>query len=70
MNKIDIFKDKIENGSNFAKSINQMMEQANALSQDPTISSDFERGIYHQIYNILSLNPYSTYTPTGKAFIY
>ncbi|XP_067930081.1 guanine nucleotide-binding protein G(o) subunit alpha-like [Watersipora subatra] len=64
MNKIDIFREKIEQGSNFGASLDKMMEQALSLSKDPTISSDFERGIYQKIYTILSENPFTTYNPT------
>lgn len=66
MNKIDILKEKIENGGDFLASIDRMRIQAGELAQDPTLSSDFERGIYLQIHNILATNSFSTYTPTGK----
>lgn len=68
MNKIDIFREKIEQGSNFGASLDKMMEQALSLSKDPAISSDFERGIYQKIYTILSENPFTTYNPTGKYY--
>lgn len=66
MNKIDLLKEKIESGGNFAASLDSMMEQAESLSRDPSLSSDFERGIYQQIHTILSTHSFSTYTPTGK----
>lgn len=66
MNKIDILKEKIEKGGDFAAAIDRLKEQAASLLQDPSLASNFERGIYAQIYNIVSTNPYSTFTPTGK----
>lgn len=70
MNKIDLLKEKIENGGDFLASMEAMREQAQSLAFDPTIPSDFERGIYQQIYNILTTHQYSTYVPTGKLNIH
>lgn len=66
MNKIDILKQKIERGANFSAALERVKEQAQTLSSESNACSDFERGIYREIFDILSTNPYNTYVPSGK----
>lgn len=66
MNKIDILKQKIESGCDFASAIEKVRVQAGMLSTDSQSYSEFERGIYSDIYDILNSNPYPKFLPTGK----
>lgn len=65
MNKIDILREKIEKGGDFAAAVSRVRDQADELARCPSVKSDFERGLYSQIHHILTVNPYSTFTPTG-----
>lgn len=71
MNKIDILKQKIEGGSDFSAAIEKVKEQAAALSKaNSELQSEFERGIYREIYDIMAANPYDSFLPSGECKIF
>ena len=65
MNKIDKLREKVEKGDDFSAAIDRVRKQAAELSQSADVKSDFERGLYSHIHQILVENPYSTFIPTG-----
>ena len=66
MNKIDILKEKIERGANFAEALEKIKAEAlfNASSQSG--HSDHDRQIYRRLHEILCENPYETFPVTGR----
>lgn len=66
MNKIDILREKIEKGGDFAAAIDTIRKQSGELATSANVKSDFERGLYSHIHSILTQNPYSIFNPTGE----
>lgn len=65
MNKIDILKEKIERGANFAAALEKMKQEASNHCSAESMHSDYDRQIYRKLLEILEDNPYQSFKVTG-----
>lgn len=65
MNKIDILKEKIERGANFAEALEKIKAEALFNASNQSTHSDHDRQIYRKLYEILCEHPYEEFSVTG-----
>lgn len=65
MNKIDILKEKIERGADFAAALEKIKEEALYHASAQSTHSDYDRQIYRRLFEILEDNPYQSFKVTG-----